>query len=209
MINILWNCALKTNRKSKGRRPITVFSASSFLEDVTQSFSAFRRMSFARRATFHAENKTAQSALQKEDVFCKTIFFFGAFFRITRRIYTRPFCDCEKQSLTEKLSPMRKLSSLFVSVKDGLISAPNYIHLWVGAIIHFLSFVQRQPGFHDWEVSNAHRRLFLWVFKEWKWKLLNRLIAKSDIKHSPNTTLLLLCIENHNVAFTVFYCFCI
>ena len=102
-----------------------------------------------------------------------------------------------------------KLSSLFVSVKDGLISAPNYIHLWVGAIIHFLSFVQRQPGFHDWEVSNAHRRLFLWVFKEWEWKLLNRLIAKSDIKHSPNTTLLLLRIENHNVAFTVFYCFCI
>ena len=102
-----------------------------------------------------------------------------------------------------------KLSSLFVSVKDGLISAPNYIHLWVGAIIHFLSFVQRQPGFHNWEGSNAHRRLFLWVFKEWKWKLLNRLIAKSDIKHSPNTTLLLLRIENHNVAFTVFYCFCI
>ena len=65
MINILWNCALKTHRKNKGGRPITVFSASSFLEDVTQSFSAFRRMSFARRATFHAENKTAQSALQK------------------------------------------------------------------------------------------------------------------------------------------------
>lgn len=40
-------------------------------------------------------------------------------------------------------------------------------------------------------------------------KILNRLIAKSDIKHSPNTTLLLLRIENHNVAFTVFYCFCI
>ena len=108
---------------------MTVFSASSFLEDVTQSFSAFRRMSFARRATFHAEDKTAQSALQKEDVFCKTIFFFGAFFRITRRIYTRPFPYCEEQSLTEKLSPMRKLSLLFVSVKDGLISAPNYIHL--------------------------------------------------------------------------------
>ena len=90
-----------------------MFSASSFLEDVTQSFSAFRRMSFARRATFYDENKNAQSALQKEDVFCKTIFFFGAFFRIARRIYTRPFCDCEKQSLTrKKLSPMRKLSSL-------------------------------------------------------------------------------------------------
>ena len=82
-----------------------MFSASSFLEDVTQSFSAFLRMSFARRAAFHAENKTAQSALQREDVFCKTIFFFGAFFRITRRIFTRPFCDCEKQSLTEKTEP--------------------------------------------------------------------------------------------------------
>ena len=39
--------------------------------------------------------------------------------------------------------------------------------------------------------------------------LTKDLLAKFDIKHSPKSTLSLLRIENHNVAFTVFYCFCI
>ena len=105
-----------------------MFSASSFLEDVTQSFSAFRRMSFARRAAFHAENKTAQSALQKEDVFCKTIFFFGAFFAlrggsllgrsviVRSRVWPKNWAPCVSCLRYLSLSKMAWFQHLIISI---------------------------------------------------------------------------------------------
>ena len=128
MINILWNCALKTHRENKGGKHLTVFSAPSFLEDVTQSFSAFRRMSFARRAAFQLRKKLRRVLSIKKTSSVKLFsslehfpalrggFILGRSVIVRSRVWPKNWAPCVSCLCYLSLSKMAWFQHLIISI---------------------------------------------------------------------------------------------
>ena len=113
---------------------------------------------------------------------------------VRSRVWTKNWAPCVSCLRYLSLSKMAWFQHLIISICES------------GQSFTFFLLSGDNPVFM---IGRCLMRIGVFFVGFQRMKILNRLIAKSDIKHSPNTTLLLLRIENHNVAFTVFYCFCI